>query len=134
MLQDLATAVGVIATLVGGGWVLVGRYSELKEKLENQRHEHVNSAISRVAETVRELSLVQDSYRRATEEAIAGLRAEIHSLKLAQTEHSASMREFNQGLERAYEHFAGVVNQAVQSEKVRIGKDAILIRDKKPKE
>lgn len=130
-LNDLSVIAGILATLLGGAWALIKMFYSQKERIESLERKQIVDMISQTQTQIADLSRTVTSIREEFGREIELLKRETNELRIVQREHIVEMKSFGEAMLKVYRHFAGEKAPAPGSEKVEIGKDTWIIREKK---
>jgi len=132
-LQITATLVGVVGAIFAGAWALLGKYSSMKERLEEQRDRSLHDAVASIKGSVQELAVVVRKTEERLNAKVEAIEEKVQSLRESERANQTHLESLTATLDRAVRFI--FEREAVQeSELVQLGKNSLLVRSKKPQD
>lgn len=127
-LKELATAVGILATLVGGGRWLLGFYFAKSNELEQLKNDERKKAVEGLAKRLED-----------NNSAMIHFQKELDGFRLILQEHNLQMKDFDRIIqliqkqfERTAEHLEKRYQSLENAEIVHAGGNTYIIKTKRP--
>ena len=133
MLETLSSAIGIVAILASGVWVLINKWLTASKMLEDERRKNIVEEIKESKKASSELASVMAKINETLSARIRDVELEVQRLREANREHTASVVELSRSIDRTMA-FLFEKEKYSQTDKIRLGKDTILVRDKKKPE
>ncbi len=127
VLEIIATAIGIIATAVGGLWFLISLYAKKQKEIENLKATNTKTALNRLDDEVKSFRSAIDSIHITVKELNASFiqsRSDIALLK-------ERLDDTKKLLERYEKNHDDKIKNAIKTEIHELTKQLMLIRTKK---
>lgn len=137
-MHDFFQVFSVISSTLAGLWavgrLVAGRIAKDRAALEEQRNRNTQAAIEALSSAMTKMGVEMRAFREDFQHQIKVQQDQIHEVQLEMRDHAHGIERAHEGIERIFQHWAGQIAPVQQSEKVQIGREAVLIRGKKPGE